>query len=159
MTARALADAVVTLHALFVVFALLGGALIPWQPRIAFFHLPAAAWAAWVEFTGRICPLTPLENEFRRAAGAAGYDGGFVEHYLVPALYPDGLTPHMQVALGVVVVALNALFYGFAWWRMLQRRKLALRTTPFPNPEKSRHPARFARQSGSPAAAPPGEST
>ena len=71
MTARALADAVVTLHALFVVFALLGGALVLWQPRIAIVHLPAAAWAAWVEFTGRICPLTPLENEFRRAAGAA----------------------------------------------------------------------------------------
>jgi hypothetical protein len=129
MTARTLADAVVTLHALFVVFALLGGALIPWQPRIAIVHLPAAAWAAWVEFTGRICPLTPLENEFRRAAGTAGYDGGFVEHYLLPTLYPVGLTSRMQVALGVVVVALNALFYGFAWWR-IRRRRLANAVVP-----------------------------
>jgi hypothetical protein len=159
MTARALADVVVVLHALFVIFALFGGALILWQPRVAILHLPAAAWAAWVEFTGTICPLTPLENEWRHAAGAAGYEGGFVEHHLVPALYPDGLTPRMQVALGVVVVAVNASLYGFAWWRMLQQRKLALRTTPFPNSEKSRHPTRFARQSGSPAAAPPGEST
>ena len=125
MTARALADAVVTLHALFVVFALLGGALVLWRPRIAIVHLPAAAWAAWVEFTGTICPLTPLENSLRRAAGAAGYDGGFVEHYLLPALYPAGLTSRMQVALGVVVVALNALFYGFAWWRTSRRRRLA----------------------------------
>jgi hypothetical protein len=158
MTARALADAVVVLHALFVVFALFGGALILWQPRVAILHLPAAAWAAWVEFTGTICPLTPLENEWRHAAGAAGYQGGFVEHHLVPALYPDGLTPRMQVALGVVVVAVNASLYGFAWWRMQRQRKLALHA-PFPNPEKSRHPTRFARQSGSTATAPPGGST
>jgi len=124
MTARALADALVTLHALFVVFALFGGALVAWRPRIAIVHLPAAAWAAWVELTGTICPLTPLENAFRSAAGAAGYEGGFVEHYLLPTLYPVGLTSRIQVVLGVVVIALNASLYGFAWWR-IRRRRLA----------------------------------
>jgi hypothetical protein len=117
MTERVLADAVVVLHALFVVFALLGGALVLFRPALAFLHLPAAAWAAWVEFTGTICPLTPLENQWRSGAGAAGYDGGFVEHYLMPALYPEGLTPRMQVAFGLVVVVINVAIYGFAWWR------------------------------------------
>jgi hypothetical protein len=129
MTARALADALVTLHALFVVFALLGGALVAWRPRIAIIHLPAAAWAAWVEFTGTICPLTPLENAFRNAAGAAGYEGGFVEHYLLPTLYPVGLTSRIQVVLGVVVVALNTSLYGLAWWR-IRRRRLADAVVP-----------------------------
>ena len=131
MTARALADAVVTLHALFVVFALFGGALVAWQPRIAIVHSPAAAWAAWVEFTGTICPLTPLENALRGAAGAAGYEGGFVEHYLLPMLYPLGLTPRIQLALGAIVVALNASLYGFAWWR-IRRRRMAGTTVPAP---------------------------
>lgn len=117
MTERLLADAVVVLHSLFVLFVLLGGALVLWRPAVAFLHLPAAAWAAWVEFTGTICPLTPLENHWRRAAGAAGYDGGFVEHYVVPALYPDGLTSRTQFALGMIVVVVNASVYGLAWWR------------------------------------------
>ena len=130
MTARVLADAVVVLHTLFVVFALFGGALVLWRPRVAILHLPAAAWAAFVEFTGTICPLTPLENEWRRAAGAAGYEGGFVEHQLVPALYPDGLTPRMQFAFGIVVVAVNAALYGFAWWRMQRNKRTALGTLP-----------------------------
>ena len=122
MTERALADAVVVLHAFFVVFVLLGGALVLWRPLIAFVHLPAAAWAAWVEFSGTICPLTPLENHWRRGAGAAGYDGGFVEHYLIPALYPDGLTSRMQIVFGLVVVVVNAMVYGFAWWRARRDR-------------------------------------
>ena len=123
MTDRVLADVVVVLHSLFVIFALFGGALVLWRPFIAIVHLPAAAWAAWVEFTGTICPLTPLENRWRSGAGAAGYDGGFVEHYLVPALYPDGLTSRMQIVLGVVVVVLNASIYGFAWWRAHRDRQ------------------------------------
>ena len=123
MTERALADVVVVLHSLFVIFALLGGALVLWRPFIAIVHLPAAAWAAWVEFTGTICPLTPLENYWRAGAGAAGYNGGFVEHYLIPALYPDGLTPAMQIVFGLVVVVVNASLYGFAWWRAHRDRK------------------------------------
>ena len=121
MSARALADALVLLHGLFVVFAVAGGALVLWRPWFALVHLPAAAWAAWVELSASVCPLTPLENRWRRAAGEAGYEGGFVEHYVVPALYPDGLTPRMQLALGVAVIAINTLFYTLAWRRARRR--------------------------------------
>ena len=121
MSARALADSLVLLHALFVVFAVAGGALVLWRPWVALVHLPAAAWAAWVELSASICPLTPLENRWRRAAGEAGYEGGFVEHYVVPTLYPNGLTPRMQLALGIAVIAINALFYGLAWRRARRR--------------------------------------
>ena len=129
MTDLLLADAAVAVHALFVAFVLLGGALaLRWQ-RVAILHLPAAAWGAWVEFTGTICPLTPLENQWRRAAGEAGYQGGFVEHYVVPVLYPEGLTPATQVALGAAVVAVNAAVYALAW-RRAQRKRAAARGSP-----------------------------
>ena len=108
---RLLADAVVVLHLAFIAFALAGGALVLWRPWIAWLHLPAAAWAAYVEFSGTICPLTPLENALRRGAGVAGYEGGFVEHYVVPVIYPPGLTPAIQLAIGTIVIALNVAFY------------------------------------------------
>ena len=117
MSDRVLADALVALHALFVVFAVAGGALVVWRPRIALVHLPTALWAAWVELSSSLCPLTPLENHWRRAAGDAGYEGGFVEHYVVPVLYPDGLTPRIQLGIGIGVIAINALFYVLAWRR------------------------------------------
>lgn len=126
MTERVLADLVVVAHALFVAFALLGGTLVLWRPSVAILHLPAAAWAAWVEFTATICPLTPLENHLRRAAGAAGYEGGFVDHYLIPVLYPAGLTPGLQTLIGLVVVVVNVSIYGFAWWRWRHNRSTAL---------------------------------
>ena len=115
MTPGALADALVVLHALFVVFAFAGGILVVWRPIIAIAHLPAALWAAWVELSGSICPLTPLENAWRRAAGETGYAGGFVEHYVMPVLYPAGLTSRMQLGLGVAVIAINVLLYFIAW--------------------------------------------
>ena len=121
MSPGALADALVVLHALFVVFAFAGGLLVVWRPVLAFVHLPAALWAAWVELSGSICPLTPLENAWRRAAGEAGYSGGFVEHYLLPVLYPSGLTPRIQLGLGAVVIGVNALLYAAAW-RRVQRK-------------------------------------
>jgi Protein of Unknown function (DUF2784) len=127
MNAGAVADALVVLHALFVVFAIGGGILVVWRPVIAFAHLPAALWAAWVELSGTICPLTPLENAWRRAAGEAGYTGGFVEHYVVPVLYPAGLTARMQVGLGIAVVAINALLYTLAWWRARRNATRELR--------------------------------
>ena len=117
MSARALADALVALHALFVVFAVAGGALVVWRPWIAFVHLPAAAWAAWVELSSSPCPLTPLENQWRRAAGESGYAGGFIEHYVVPVLYPEGLTSRIQLGFGIAVIVINALLYGLAWRR------------------------------------------
>lgn len=112
MGAALVADAVVLLHLAFVVFAMLGGLLVAWRRSVAWLHLPAAAWGAWIEFSGAICPLTPLENHFRRLAGEAGYAGGFVERYLIPVLYPAGLTADAQRWLGLVVVAVNLAVYG-----------------------------------------------
>jgi hypothetical protein len=108
---RALADFVVLTHLAFIVFALLGGLLAlrwRWMPWV---HLPAAAWGAAVGFFGRLCPLTPLENTLRRASGSADYSGGFIEHYILPILYPAELTRELQVLLGSVMVAVNLAIY------------------------------------------------
>jgi hypothetical protein len=107
----ALADLVVALHFGFVLFVVLGGLLVLRWRWVGLVHLPAAVWGAWIEFSGRICPLTPLENEYRRLGGQAGYSGGFIEHYILPVLYPHALTRDIQIALGVVVVALNVGLY------------------------------------------------
>jgi hypothetical protein len=119
--ARAAADAVLVLHAAFVAFVVAGGLAVARVPRLAWLHLPAAAWGAAISFGGWICPLTPLENALRRAAGEAGYAGGFVERYLLAALYPEGLTRGVQVALGVGVVAINVAAYAHAWARRRRR--------------------------------------
>jgi len=111
MVFRILADSVVVLHVAFVVFVLLGGLLVGRWPRIAWAHLPAAAWGAWVEFAGWVCPLTPLENWLRQQGGGPGYSSSFVEHYLVPLLYPASLTREFQWSLGAVVLVLNATLY------------------------------------------------
>lgn len=117
MTYRLLADLVLLLHAAFVAFVMLGGLLALRWPRAAWLHLPLVAWGAGIEFLGGICPLTPLENHWRHLAGEQGYTGGFVEHYVVAALYPDGLTRTVQVALGLLVLTVNAAIYGWAWRR------------------------------------------
>jgi len=117
VTYRLLADLVLLLHAAFVAFVMLGGLLALRWPRSAWLHLPLVAWGAGVEFLGGICPLTPLENHWRHLAGELGYTGGFVEHYVVAALYPDGLTRSVQLALGLLVLAVNAAIYGWAWRR------------------------------------------
>lgn len=121
MLHRLLADAVVLLHLAFVAFAVSGGLLALRWRWIPWLHLPALGWAAFVEFTGRICPLTPLENVLREAGGNAGYQGGFVEHYLLPVLYPAGLTRDAQWLLGGGLVLFNALVY-FLLWRRRRRR-------------------------------------
>jgi hypothetical protein len=109
---RLLADAVVAVHFAFVLFVVLGGvAALRWR-WVAWLHLPAAAWGAAIELTGWICPLTPLENLLRRRAGQAGYGGGFIEEYLVPVLYPAGLTPAIQIGLGVAVLVINGVVYA-----------------------------------------------
>jgi hypothetical protein len=108
-----LADAVLLLHLAFVVFVMMGGALALRWPRVAWIHLPAAAWGATVEFAGLICPLTPLEDRLRAAAGEVVAGGDFMERLLLPLLYPDWLTRETQLVLGGIVVALNAAIYAF----------------------------------------------
>ena len=119
-----LAALVVVVHLAFVVFATLGGVLAVRWPRIAWVHLPCAAWAAFIEFSGGICPLTPLENALRRRAGLDDYSGDFVANYIFPFLYPAGLTRDAQIAIGWFVIALNlvAYTYVFARWRRRLRR-------------------------------------
>ena len=121
MSARLAADLLVIVHGLFIVFVVAGGFLALWRPWLAFAHLPAAAWGAWIEFAGRICPLTPLENEFRRAAGEQGYARGVIEHDRIPIIYPGGLTREIQVALGVAVIVINVVAYGLLMRRLKGR--------------------------------------
>ena len=111
------ADALVVLHLAFVAFVVLGGLLVLRWRWIAWFHVPAALWGAWSEFAGWICPLTPLENRLREAAGQQGYATSFVEHYLMPVLYPATLTRELQWLLGAIVVGVNAVVYLVAWRR------------------------------------------
>src|ERR687896_2492334 len=102
-----LADLVVVLHFLFVVFVVFGGLLVLRWPRLAYVHLPVAAYGALIELVGWICPLTPLEKRLRERAGLEGYEGGFVEHYILPVLYPAGLSRDVQLVLGALVIAIN----------------------------------------------------
>ncbi len=117
MVYRALADLILVLHLAFIVFVVAGGLLAlrwRWAPLV---HLPAALWGVFVEVSGRVCPLTPLENALDRAAGASGYSGGFIEHYLVSAIYPSLLSHPVQLVLGGLVVLANALVYSVVWQR------------------------------------------
>ncbi|MFJ4290361.1 DUF2784 domain-containing protein [Cupriavidus sp. NPDC089707] len=111
-----LADLVVVVHGLFIVFVVAGGLLVLRWPRLAWVHVPAAVWGVLIEWVGGTCPLTPLENALRRAAGEAGYSGGFIERYLLPLIYPAGLTPAVQFWLGLVVLVVNVAVY-VVWWR------------------------------------------
>lgn len=119
---RLLADVVVLGHFLFVLFAVLGGFLALKWPGWAWIHIPAVFWAALIEFAGWICPLTPLENLLREKGGAAGYDSGFIEHYLLPVLYPDALTRSWQIVLGCIVLGINLAIYSWVWRRFLKTR-------------------------------------
>jgi len=127
---RILADLVVGVHALFVVFVVAGGLLALRWPWIPVAHLPAAVWGALIEFRGWICPLTPLEQSLRASAGQAGYEGGFIEHYLLPVLYPVGLTGRVQLVLGSLVIAVNVVVYGVV---LLRRRARAGAKTEGPS--------------------------
>lgn len=120
MVERVFADLLLVAHLAFILFVVLGGLLTlrwSWAPAI---HLPAAFWGLFIELSGGVCPLTPLENALRRSAGASGYSGGFVEHYLLPLIYPAGLTSEVQLVLAAVVVTLNLVVY-FAVWRCRRR--------------------------------------
>lgn len=122
MPYRLAADAVLAAHLAFVFFVVGGGLLVLRRPWLAWLHLLAVAWAAFVEFSGRICPLTPLEVSLRRAAGEAGYGGDFVEHYLLALIYPDGLTRELQTLIGAAVLLINLAVYLVLWRRQFGRR-------------------------------------
>ena len=127
MPYRFAADAVLVLHLGFIVFALLGAALAVrwrWLPLV---HLPAAAWGVFIELTGRICPLTYLENHFRLRAGQAGYSESFIEHYLLAVIYPSGLTREVQFVLAGIVLVVNVAIYT---WLVLRHMSAARRHRP-----------------------------
>jgi hypothetical protein len=126
---RWLADAVLVVHLAFVLFVVLGGLLVLRWPRLAWIHVPIALYGATIEFVGFICPLTPLENSLRRRGGEAGYDGGFIEHYITAALYPSGLTREVQLVAGVALLLLNAAIYG-----VLIRRRARAGSASKPSP-------------------------
>ena len=121
MLLRIAADLIVLVHFAFVIFVVAGGLLALKWPKMAYLHIPAAVWGAWIGFANWICPLTPLENHLRLLAGEAGYAGGFIEHYITRILYPAGLTAGMRVMLGVAVVAANLLVYGIYFARRRSR--------------------------------------
>jgi hypothetical protein len=121
MFVKVAADAVMAVHFLFIAFALLGSFLVLRWPRVLWLHLPALAWGAYIELSGNICPLTPLENHFRELAGEGAYYGGFITHYLGPIIYPAGLTRGGQyLALGVLI-AVNLIGYGLILRRWRKR--------------------------------------
>jgi uncharacterized protein DUF2784 len=122
LTYQLLAATVVVAHAAFVLFVVLGGLLVLRWRRVAWVHVPAAAWGVILEVADLGCPLTPVENWLRAEAGEAGYGGGFIDHYLVPVLYPASLTRTMQLALGGLALAVNALIY---WNVVLARARSA----------------------------------
>ena len=112
---RFFADVLVVVHFLFILFVVAGGILVLRRPRLAILHLPAVIWGAAVELCSWICPLTPLENYFRGLSGSTGYSGDFVEHYLIPLIYPENLTIGTQYILGGMVVIVNLIFYLIVW--------------------------------------------
>jgi len=115
---RGLADLVLVIHLAFVFFVVLGGLLVLRWPWVAFLHIPAAIWGVLIEYTGGICPLTPLENSLRQSGGQAGYSGGFIQHYIQPVLYPAGLTRGTQLLLGSLALLVNLAAYGLVVARM-----------------------------------------
>ncbi|HXE36828.1 MAG TPA: DUF2784 domain-containing protein [Azonexus sp.] len=123
MLYRLMADAVLLLHLAFILFVVFG-ALLVWRfRRLAWLHLPAVTWAGVIEFSGWVCPLTPLENHLRRLGGEVGYAGGFIEHYLLPVIYPPGLSHEMQLGLGLAVIVINGLAYGWLLFRGRRRER------------------------------------
>jgi len=116
---RALADLVLVVHLAFVLFVVLGGLLVIRWLWLAFLHIPAAVWGVLIEYSGWICPLTPLENSLRMSGGEAGYSGGFIQHYIQPVLYPAGLTRGTQIVLGSLALVVNLVAYGM----VISRRK------------------------------------
>ena len=122
---RLAADLLVVIHLGFILFVIGGGFLVLRWRWVSFVHLPAALWGAIIEFQGWLCPLTPLEQDLRLAAGEQGYAGGFIQHYLLPLIYPAALTRDLQIVLGVFVIVINLAAYGWVLVRMARLKKTA----------------------------------
>lgn len=115
-----LADLVLLVHLAFILFVALGGIAVLRWPRLAWLHLPCVAWGVTVELAGWYCPLTPLENHFLRLAGREGYEGDFIQQYLLSTIYPEGLTREAQTVIGLGALIINAVLYG---WLLRSRRR------------------------------------
>ena len=115
------ADGVLLLHLAFILFAVLGGLLVLRHPSLLPVHLAAVLWGVGIEMVGWICPLTPLENFLREQGGETGYTGGFIEHYLALLLYPENLTIELRYVLGMSLVVVNLIIYGFVF--LVRRRR------------------------------------
>ncbi len=123
MVAGVLADAVLVLHALFLVWVVVGAGAVWRWPWLAVLHVPAVAWGLWIETSGGVCPLTPLENSLRAAAGETGYSGGFIEHYIGGVIYPAGLTRTAQWFAAGVLALINSVAYGLMAARAVRSRR------------------------------------
>lgn len=128
MIYRTLADSILVIHFLFIIFVVFGGFFLFRSVHFAWLHIPVVIWGAFIEFSGRICPLTPLENYFRIKGNQSGYTGGFIEHYLIPVIYPSMLTRNIQFVLGALVLIINLVVYLFVFCR----RKSKTTLTPDP---------------------------
>lgn len=118
-----LADAVLVIHGLFIAWVIVGVFAVWRWPRLALLQVPALAWAVWIEASGRVCPLTPLENSLRRSAGQGGYSGGFIEHYLGRIIYPAGLTREAQWTEAAVLTVVNVAVYSLLVVRARKARR------------------------------------
>jgi len=114
-----IANFVVIFHLGFVLFVLFGGLLIQKWRWLIFLHIPAVIWGALIEYQGGLCPLTPFEQKLRQAADQSGYSGSFIEHYILPILYPDYLNKELQVILGSIVIIINVVVYAWLAIRFL----------------------------------------
>ena len=121
MPYKLLSDFIVIFHFAFVLFVIFGGLLLFWKRKIVWIHLPCAFWGAFVEFSGKICPLTPLEIWFRVQGGAEAYKGGFIEHYILQIVYPPDLTRDTQTTLGAIVIVVNFVIYGVFIYRLMRK--------------------------------------
>lgn len=117
------ADLLVLIHFGFIIFVVLGGLLVFRWAWVAFAHVPAAAWGAWIEFTHGTCPLTPLEQSLRLKAGATSYEGSFIDHYIVPLIYPPGFDPETATLLGLAVLSLNLVVYTAVCYRRIASKR------------------------------------
>jgi len=122
MLAKVSADLLVAVHFAFIVFVVLGGFLVLKWGKVAILHIPCVLWGALIEFSGWICPLTPVERYLREVAGGEAYSGGFIDHYIMPLVYPTGLTREMQISLGIIILISNLCIYGLVIFRRTKRK-------------------------------------